>query len=370
MVFLYQPQSAFNGLLTSILDNELHLLLQARVEPGSIGVTQYGPTIQSTPANYPRVHGGKATPYLELFFQHASQTRPAGQWSQLDLGHRYLFKDKRLVCLEAIEPPPTDQNFIYVPARVIKEAVLEGALLNTDLRSMLAVMAWDQWPRNMHPDELGLGIHASLNRPPRPQLMGLLLAALGRTPVAISFQALDTLESWQLTDLGLFEKEPFAQGFDVEFFRIETSAREVHTWTQPLLNSRSRGKAVLGLSLFEGVTSVLVSVQPERALSSGAAVFPSYVRHPGLTHDPSGTWIYDALVASQTAVISMTVESDEGGRFFRDETNFEVYLISEPIDFGPRHFWITLSELKYLLNCSNFCSLQLRCIASVLLALY
>ena len=47
-VLLYQPQSAVTGLLTSHFEGQMHVLLQARVEPGTQGIAQYGPTIQST----------------------------------------------------------------------------------------------------------------------------------------------------------------------------------------------------------------------------------------------------------------------------------------------------------------------------------
>ncbi|MCR9084629.1 MAG: NDP-hexose 2,3-dehydratase family protein, partial [Cyclobacteriaceae bacterium] len=66
-LMLYQPQSALTGLIITRQHNELYVLLQARVEPGNTGVIQFGPTIQSTPANYLRLHGGKATAYIEYF---------------------------------------------------------------------------------------------------------------------------------------------------------------------------------------------------------------------------------------------------------------------------------------------------------------
>ena len=86
LVLLYQPQSAFNGLLIAAIGAELHVLLQARVEPGNIGVAQYGPTVQSTPANYLRVHGGRATPYLDFFHRCLAGAAPVGDWTELDSG--------------------------------------------------------------------------------------------------------------------------------------------------------------------------------------------------------------------------------------------------------------------------------------------
>lgn len=369
LVLLYQPQSAFNGLLIATIDRELHVLLQARVEPGNIGVAQYGPTVQSTPANYLRVHGGRATPYLDYFHRCVAGATPVGDWTELDLGGRYVFKNKRLVCIEATELPPLEPNFAWVPASLVKKAVLEGAIMNTDLRSMLAVMPWSRWPVDEHLGELGMAAHASLRLPPRTTAIGRALARVGQARPPVKIVPLSALGNWDLTDYGLFEREPSEQGFDVQFFRIDAPTREVPRWTQPLLNSRSRGKVVLAITVSDGALRALVHVRSEPGLSTNAAVFPSHVVLPGQAEPVAGSSVYDRLLASRVSTVGRTLESDEGGRFFRDESEFELTYVADAGDYGEDLHWITLSELKCLLGISNACSLQLRCISSMLLAL-
>jgi oxidase EvaA len=369
LVLMHQPQSAFNGLLVATIESELHVLLQTRVEPGNLGVAQYGPTVQSTPANYQRVHGGKATPYLDFFHRSRTGATPIGDWTELDLGGRYLFKNKRLVCVEAIDLPPVEPNFVWVSASLVKKAVLEGAFVNTDLRSMLAVMPWHGWPVADEPDELGVAAHASLRLPVRPAIIGGALGPVGQGPGPVRLMPLAALGNWELNDYGLFELEPSEQGFDVQFFRVDAPSREVPHWTQPLLNSRSRGKVVLALTLSDGTLRALVNVRSEPGLSTGTAVFPSHVVLPGQRANAADSIVYDALLASRSSTLARTVESDEGGRFFQDESEFELCLVDDAGDFGEDFQWITLSELKCLLGISNACSIQLRCIASMLLAL-
>ena len=64
---MYQPQGALTGLAVYRRGDSMYLLLQARIEPGNTGIGNYGPTVQSTPANYLAVHGGKTTTCLDLF---------------------------------------------------------------------------------------------------------------------------------------------------------------------------------------------------------------------------------------------------------------------------------------------------------------
>jgi len=42
---LFQPQGAFNGLIFSRHNDEIFVLIHARIEPGNTDICQYGPTI-------------------------------------------------------------------------------------------------------------------------------------------------------------------------------------------------------------------------------------------------------------------------------------------------------------------------------------
>lgn len=60
-----------------------------------------------------------------------------------------------------------------------------------------------------------------------------------------------------------------------------------------------------------------------------------------------------------------TAASDEGGRFFRDVSRYELVMTS-PDDESPG-VWLRVSELKWLLANSNIVSIQLRGLTSLLL---
>lgn len=91
---LYQPQSPLTGLAIYKDEKQAYVLLQARIEPGNTNVGQYGPTIQSTPSNYLRLHGGKPTAYLDIFASFSPKSNPIVCCMQLDLGKLYYQKSK------------------------------------------------------------------------------------------------------------------------------------------------------------------------------------------------------------------------------------------------------------------------------------
>jgi len=144
-LMLYQPQSALTGLAVCISDNTPYILLQARIEPGNVGIGQYGPTIQSTPANYLKLHGGNETSYLDLFYRYSTKSKPISTSVQLDLGARYFQKSKWHNYILTPELFETEPQMIWVPLQIIFNNINRDNYFNTDLRSLLAVFNWDKF---------------------------------------------------------------------------------------------------------------------------------------------------------------------------------------------------------------------------------
>ena len=106
-----------------------------------------------------------------------------------------------------------------------------------------------------------------------------------------------------------------------------------------------------------------VRVAPELGLTNGAALLPSYLRYPGsLGSLPE--WLAD----DRATIWSETIESDEGGRFYRDTSRYEIVRTDNgPEPSGNDGRWLWLSELKLMLSTSNVCAIQLRGLTSQLL---
>lgn len=354
-VFLYQPQSALTGLLTTEARGVRHVLLQARAEPGTLGTAQFGPTIQSTPANYLRLHGGKSTPYVEWFTTHRADVRILHDSMQLDLGERYLFKSKRLVVAECPPDTPVAEGYVWVPAPVLTEAVAEPAFLNIDLRSLLAVHPWGEGGGLV---PAGAEVRASLRAPLRAEVLGRILAGLPGEPERFRFADLNALKGWEIREDGIHERGG-EQGFDVIYVHVEASGREVAAWSQPLVDSRSEGYAGLACRIVSGALEMRVRCGEERGLQTGAALLPTVLRYPGMAGE----------APLRGTVLARSTESDEGGRFFRDASTYELVLTDAVPDSDPASAWLRVSELKWLLHQSNLCSIQLRGLASHLLGM-
>lgn len=323
-LMLYQPQAAVTGVLTARISGARCVLLQGRAEPGCLGGAQFGPTVQSTPANFMRLHGGASTPYVEGFISYLPTVSILQDTTQLDLGERYLFKTKRSIVLEEARPEAPTGTFIWAAPDVLQSAVSETAFLNIDLRSVLAIMPWSLDPDAGEPCPVARSVHASLSATLRPEILGEVHARLNAAPPPHRpFVPLSTLANWQQTQWGWSEIEP-AQGFAVKFYEVEAAFREVRRWVQPLVDSADQGEAILACRERQGRLEVCVRVAPETGLAGGIACLPTHLRYPGASGATP-----DWLQPPAARIWHETVESDEGGRFFQDASRYALVRVDD-----------------------------------------
>lgn len=346
---LFQPQSSITGLALYRTNDSIYVLLQARIEPGNSGIGQYGPTIQSTPANYLRVHGGKQTPYLDLFTTYSSQAQPIANSMQLDLGKRYFHKSKSHIYVEVPMLIETQENMIWVPLSVIAKALAHDNFINADLRSLVSVLDWDMFFTNKKfhilPDD-------------QSRFYSALLSDNRLDVGSWKFTPVTGLKNWKLLDEGIVDISN--SGISVGFYQISCTNREVNTWVQPLMKSHSQGLVALLMRNHGDEVEFLVSLDLEYGISGKQIVLPSYVIYPGEDLANKPAWITGSI-------LSEFVQSDEGGRFYQHESVYQ--LIQTPGNFTleNQQHWISIHTLKCLLKTSNMVSFQLRCIASLVI---
>lgn len=360
-IMLYQPQSAITGLSRARHSDGECYLVQARAEPGCINAAQFGPTVQSTPANIQRAHGGSAPPFIERFMEGSVLDALVDDTSQLDLGERYLHKCKRSILLETEQCELEDKNYVWATVPALLEGLATSTFFNIDLRSILAIANW-----STHVDEPVLGpvstvVVKSMQKDVREQILGSAMKAITTASnTCVRLRPIDQLNNWSRTNMGWQENER-TRGYAVEFYSVKANFREIGRWVQPLINSQNTGEAVLACRVRHGSLELFVKPMWESGIRGGV-LGPSHIRYPGsILERPE--WLETAAL---TEWIS-TVESDEGGRFFQDATHYQLVWLEEGCDIDEKGYWVSVAELKALLRISNTVSIQLRALASLLL---
>ena len=344
----YQPQSALTGLAIHNTGSQLLILLQARIEPGNTNISQFGPTIQSTSANYMRLHGGDKTSYVEFFRNFHPEVIPLGNSLQFDLGQRYFQKNKIHSYLELNNIIHTSKNMAWVSIDILKEALYNDNFLNTDLRSLVGIFDWDLYLENKS--------HNAHN----PQSFFMQDYQDQPEKGEWRFTKLENLKGWSVQDDGIIDTSD--SGIWVDMHNVYSANREVQNWQQPLLHCSTQGRIILLVRKKSNSFEFLLSFKSEFGISGGLAVFPTYVIYPGENSDGGSPINIDNY-----SVLAETVQSEEGGRFYKNENVYQVLLVDETIEIKPYQKWIAVDDFKSILKSSCNASLQLRCIASLVL---
>lgn len=339
---LFQPQGAFNGMAIYCEGKKIYLLLQARVEPGNSRLVQYGPTVQSTPANYLRLHGGKKTAYLEFFFEYHAGVKVLRNSTQLDLGKRYYQKTKILSYVQLQEMCPCAENMIWVPLDIVAKTVGYDNFLNTDLRSMLGVFDWD----SLTAEQL------SANTPDN-----ITLSLKYQSKNSGSLVSLKQLSKWKLTEAGIEATANIPTS--AKLYEVTCTNREVAQWVQPLFLCEGIGLLVLYQRLHHGSLEFLLRKGQEFGVSGRNVYLPSEALEP---------WESGTKSLLEGEVLLDLIQSEEGGRFFENENRYQLIQVTPDIDIDQDHIWVNVAEFKTLLATSNLVSIQLRAMASLILS--
>lgn len=323
-VIMRQPEQALVGLLVTRIDGVLHALLTARCEPGLHGGCQLSATVQSTPTNYLRRHGGAATPHIELLLTPGDGRSVLHDSVQFDWAQHYWGKTKRILAVELPAPVEPEGEAIWVSEPVLRELLTQDFAITADLRTVLAAVL---------PPPVGASAAtaaALLDRDRRRE---------ASVPTAVGCR-LDEVPGWA-TDA------PVA----VRAVHVDSPSREVTAWQQPVLAIR------------EG--------QHVRLPVRGAVDEPETLRfgvqcRTAVGLDGRQLWFPTDHAADPRHSLARVRTSAEGGRFWLHEVTLELCSALPQADDLNVH-WLSLAELDALCRTDAATALELRLALSLVL---
>ena len=311
-----------------------------------MGIGQYGPTLQSTVANYMCLHGGKAAPYLDCFMGINPHTQPIATTTHFDVGKRYFKKDKTVSYVETTHLLPTEVNMIWAPIRVMAEAVKVDHFLNADLMSFMSVVDWD-----------ALTLDNALPEPAPINPAVFYNSLAGSTNYQLV--PITELKGWRFSPKGI--EHINGTDMDISMYHVTCANREVASWHQPMLRTGGQGLMVLLVRQAAQGMEYLLSVHPEWGINGQLAVHPSFMwyaeeRNPD--NDPD---------FNETKVLVDTIQSEEGGRFNQDKTRYRVLEVEPDYTPDEHQHWVNAATLKAVLKSSCRPSIQLRCATALIM---
>lgn len=384
MPMINQPEVGILGFVVRKRQGTWEWLLQAKTEPGTVGGTQIGPSVQATRSNWLRRHGGKATPMLDLFEGSSPGGKRIIDVEQSEQGDRFLGKYNRnaVVLVDDILQPP-GEAWQWYSAQQLLQGLGEDTLINTDSRSVL----WcSDWRLLLEPGQSipflrwkgrdGFG-EALLNSYLGPQgdsednvgyerAMNLMEGRRRQCRITVEEVPLDSLKGWTLDSNGLHPEKETGSSYLVKAVAVQTNDREVTSWCQPMLESTKEQQVILLCAIQDGILHLAFSLSCEPGFREGVQFAPSVVSGPGHCH-PS-EWI-EAARCSSAVVKAETRQSDEGGRFLYSLAIYQLIevpptWITTTVADGV---WITLAAARRMSAKPGLLNNELRSVLSMLL---
>ena len=375
---ILQNEIGILGLLAKRIDGLLHLLMQAKIEPGNINIVQLSPTLQATRSNFLRIHGGRAPRYLDYFRNNQLGNTRFDQF-QSEQGMRFLDKRNRNLIVEVDDEQNVEENLDYCWMTIgqIKALAQEDNLINMDSRSVLSGISFgDALPGDAESSlsEYGKAVLDSMSSAAHAKhTASELLTWITQTRFATQFQSqrigLGEVRDW-VRDSHCISSEN--HNFSVIATRAEIGNREVVSWTQPMMRQNDAELFGFISQKHTGSLHFLAHLQSEAGLASKGEIGPTVQCCPShrlIGEAPGCRHFLDMFLSAPKSEIRVdSMQSEEGGRFYQED-NRNMMIEIEPsvrLEVPETFRWVTLHQLQELGRHSNYLNIQARSLISLL----
>lgn len=378
-----QPEIGYLGFVTKIFNGVLYFLVQTKIEPGNVNYVQLSPTIQATKSNYTQVHGGKTPNYLE-YFVNAKNDQILLDQLQSEQGARFLKKRNRNIIIKTENAIETLEDFKWLTLGQIKLLMKQDNIINMDTRTVISGISFGNYSKstsNLHTImnakddtiENKLLTSALVNDQSFfsfNQIIYWLTAQKVKYELSVSNKSLMNLKDWNITDSSIAHKDN--RFFKVIGVNVEIGNREVTSWHQPLVKPCDEGICSFIIKEIEGIIHFLVQAKLEAGNFDIIEIAPTVQCSSVYSEDEEGQnsipFLKEVLMAKQEQIIFDTNQSEEGGRFYREQNRNIIVKMND--DFSnevPENYtWLTLNQLKKFIVFNNYVNIQARSLVAAL----
>lgn len=368
-----QPEVGYLGIICKEFDGVLYFLLQAKIEPGNVNCVQLSPTLQATRSNYTQVHGGRKPAFLD-FFRNARPDQIVLDQLQSEQGARFFRKRNRNIIICCDEDIPSHEDFRWLTLGQIKLLMACDNMVNMDTRTVLSGL---RFPLS---ESLAAGassfgdallaserVLAGVNT--IDDILHRLSDLKSRYELVAEKIPLRDVREWTVTETEIVR--PDRRFFRVVGVNVTIENREVSTWCQPLVQPMQEGLCVLLAKRIRGVMHFLLQAKVECGNFDVVELAPTIQCLTGDYKNPFGyvpTFLEEFQAGACGRIVFDTKQSEEGGRFYREQNRNVVCLADDAFpETPPENFiWLTLGQIKEFLRFNNYLNIQVRSLVSAL----
>lgn len=372
-----QPEIGYLGIITKIIDGSLYFLMQSKIEPGNVNCVQISPTIQATKSNYSRVHKGKKPAYLDYFLNVKPENVLLDQL-QSEQGARFLHKRNRNIIIKVDEDIEVLPDFKWMTLGQIKMFMHNDNMVNMDTRTVLSGIEFvdyltpltDLRDLSVFGREMlkSAGIEDGLHT--MKQILSWLSGLKSRYDLFVSNKPIDKLQGWHRSETEIANDK--GKYFRIIGVKVSISNREVTSWCQPLVQPLQQGLCAFIIRKIGGVYHFLVQAKLECGNYDIMELAPTVQCLTGNVYEvdprlrpPFADFV---LNAPKEQIIYDVLQSEEGGRFFREQNRNMIIEVGKEFsqEVPENYVWMTLKQINNFLTFNNYLNIQARSILSAI----
>lgn len=378
-----QPEIGFLGIITKKIDDVLYFLMQAKIEPGNINAVQLSPTLQATKSNYTQVHKGNVPLYLEYFLDNRNDVVTLLDQLQSEQGARFYKKRNRNIIIEVSSEIEVKEDFCWLTLGQIKQLLTYDNVINMDTRTVISGIPYGNFntlkeikiTKELDPYEQGL-LASELDDSNALHSIEQIISWITKHKAFAELETekipLNSLLDWNKNEDNIYHKEN--KYFTVIAVKAEIGNREIKSWTQPLIKSAQDGIIVFIIKKINGVYHFLIQAKLESGNFDIIELAPSVQCLTGNYRKGENEYRVDfidyALNPEQNnaTVKYSTFQSEEGGRFFKEQNKNMIIEVGEDFDINvpDKYIWMTLNQIKAFIKFNNYLNIQARSLLSAI----
>lgn len=374
-----QPEIGYLGFIVKEFNGVLHFLMQAKIEPGNVNYVQLSPTIQATRSNYTQVHEGSKPLYLD-YFQHVTPKDVLLDQLQSEQGSRFLRKRNRNIIIRVEGDILIHDNFIWLTLGHIKELMRYDNLINMDARTVISGIYYGEL-NDEATDHLGFFMNrdksrgissndflkSALSPAGAENSLGNIIHFLtdikSKYELFVDKIPLSMVKGWIVSADEMYRSD--GKHFKVIGVDVTISNREVVSWQQPMIQPTQPGIFAFVCKKINGVIHFIVQAKLECGNKDIIELAPTVQCLTGVcraTDSKPVPFLAYVLKAPEEHIIFDTLQSEEGGRFYREQNRNVIVMADDtfPNQLPEQYIWMTLNQLTFFNRFNNYLNIQAR----------
>ncbi len=180
---------------------------------------------------------------------------------------------------------------------------------------------------------------------------------------------LKNVENWNCHATEISHEE--GKYFKVIPVKVEISNREVHSWTQPMVQPTQRGLCAFVCKEIDGMLHFAVQAKVECGNFDILELAPTVQCLTGNyqnTEKGKLPFLDYVLNVPKEQVVIDTIQSEEGGRFYQEQNRNMIVMAGEEVSeaLPDNYIWMTLNQINTFLKHNNYLNIQARSLISAI----